>query len=166
MELGAIFVGLSMFVASMPFVIRPFQEHRYKKDIKSNTSTNPGEKRKDILSAIRDLDFDFSTGKVTEDDYSTLRAQLVAEAALHIQPEKSVEDDQLEAMISARKTSLSKGLDCSHCGKKITAGSRYCSQCGTAMAKTCPSCSKQVQDGDQFCTTCGAKLELKVEAVA
>src|SRR5574342_574303 len=101
MELGAIFVGLAMLVASLPFVARPFREKRSKKDRKPNIRPNPEEKRKADLSALLDLDFDFRTGKVSEEDYSTVRAQLVADAAQYIRSENSIDDAQLEAMIYA-----------------------------------------------------------------
>lgn len=166
MELGAIFVGLAMLVATVPFITRPFKEKQFKKNQKSTVRLNPNEQRLAVLSALRDLDFDFRTGKVSEEDYTALRAQLVAEAALYFQSEKSVEDDQLEAMINARKASQSKVRECSHCGKKIETDSRFCSQCGTAVGNDCPSCGKTVQAEDLFCTTCGTKLEFEMELKA
>lgn len=147
MEPGAILVGLAMLVASATFVAKPFQKKQFKKNQKSTVRLNPDEQRQAILSALRDLDFDFRTDKVSEEDYTALRARLVSEAALYIQAEKSIEDDQLEAMINARKTSQSKVQECSHCGQKIEAGSRFCSQCGTAVGNDCPSCGKAVQAG-------------------
>ncbi len=166
MELGAIFVGLAMLVATIPFVVGPFQKKKQYSNHESTVRLNPGEQRQAVLSALRDLDFDFRTGKVSDEDYTALRTQLVSEAALYIQSEKSIEDDQLEAMIKARKASQSKIQECSHCGQKNEAGSRFCSQCGTAVGNDCPSCGKAVQAGDLFCTVCGTKTELKVEPVA
>jgi hypothetical protein len=163
MELGAIFVGLAMLVASVPFVVRPFREKRLKGDRKSNIRPNPEERRKADLSALLDLDFDFRTGKVSEEDYSTVRAQLVTDAAKYIQAENSIEDDQLEAMIRARKASQALVQKCSNCGEKVEPDSCFCSQCGTPVGNNCPSCGKPVQDGDLFCTACGAKMELTLE---
>jgi len=163
MELGDIFVGLAMLVASLPFVVRPFREKRLKVDRKSNIRPNPKERQKADLSALLDLDFDFRTGKVSEEDYSTVRAQLVADAAEHIQLEKSTGDDQLEAMIRARKASQGLVQKCSNCGEKVEPGSCFCSQCGTPVGNNCPSCGKPVQDGDLFCTACGAKMELTLD---
>jgi len=165
MELGAIFVGLAMLVGSLPFVIKPFREKASGKDRKLNIRPNPDEKRKADLSALLDLDFDYRTGKVSEEDYSVVRAQLVADAAQYIQLEEPREDEQIEAMIAARRATYSNSQACSNCGHTIGADSRFCSQCGTAVAANCPSCGKPVQEGDHFCTTCGAKLEHQVEAV-
>lgn len=165
MELGAIFVGVAMLVGSLPFVVRPFRAKQPGKRSNSDHHPNPEQKRKADLSALLDLDFDFHTGKVSEEDYSTVRAQLVADAAQHIQLETSIADEQIEAMIAARKAAHSSSHTCTNCGHVVDADSRFCSQCGTAVAQGCPSCGKPVQAGDLFCTTCGAKLEYKVEAV-
>ena len=163
MELGAIFVGLAMLVASLPFVARPFREKRSKKDRKPNIRPNSEEKRRADLSALLDLDFDFRTGKVSEDDYSTVRAQLMADAAQYIQLHDSVEDDQLEAMICARKATQVHFRECSNCGEQVQVGSRFCIQCGTVVGNKCPSCGKAFQADDLFCTSCGAKLVLRLE---
>jgi hypothetical protein len=165
MELGAIFVGLAMLVASLPFVVKPFEDKRLKKNQKPTTRLNLDKNRQAVLSALRDLDFDFRTGKIGEDDYSMLRPQLLAEAVACTQSNKSVEDDQLEAIIRARKATQSKAQNCSNCGEKFETGSRFCPQCGTEVGNNCPSCSKVVQAGDLFCTVCGTKLELSLESV-
>lgn len=166
MELGAIFVGVAMLVGSLPFVIRPFRAKQPGKGSNPNNRSDSEQKHKADLSALLDLDFDYRTGKVSEEDYSTVRAQLVADAAQHIQLETSIEDEQIEAMIAARRTAHSSSHTCANCGHVVGADSRFCSQCGTAVAQGCPSCGKPVQDGDLFCITCGTKLEHKVEAVA
>lgn len=166
MELGAIFVGLAMLVAGVPFVVRPFREKRSRRNRYPEAHSNPHEDRQAVLSALRDLDFDFRTGKVSEEDYAALRAQLVTKAATYVQSEESLADEQIEAMIKARKASLSKVRKCTKCGHEVEADSRFCSQCGTAVGDNCPSCGKPVQEGDLFCTACGTNLEQKVEAVA
>ena len=165
MELGAIFVGLAMLVASIPFVIRPFREKRFKKDRNPKVRLNPEIRRKADLSAILDLDFDFRTGKVSEEDYSALKAQLVADAAKYVQLENPIENDQLETMIHARKALQSQIQKCPNCEEKIALGSRFCPQCGMPVGDNCPSCGEYVQKGDFFCIACGTKLELTLKPV-
>ena len=165
MELGAIFVGLAMLVATLPFIVGPFKKETLN-GTKNSTDMTPAEQKQAVMSALRDLDFDFGTGKVSEEDYVSLRAQLVTEAAEHIQSEESIEDEQIETMISARKASLSKGQECSNCGTAVEAESRFCSQCGTSMENNCPSCGKAVQAADIFCTACGMNLEVEMEHTA
>ena len=51
---------------------------------------------------------------------------------------------------------------CTNCGNALTAGSRFCSQCGTPVsaptAKCCPKCNTQVTPNALFCNNCGTKL--------
>jgi hypothetical protein len=47
------------------------------------------------LAEIRDLDMDFATGKLTEDDYRTLRARSLAQAAATMRALDEAEAEQL-----------------------------------------------------------------------
>ena len=47
---------------------------------------------------------------------------------------------------------------CSACGAESRAGSRFCSQCGTALALQCASCGAANDPGDRFCAQCGVPL--------
>lgn len=165
MELGAIFVGLAMFVATLPFVIGPFKRNLNNGSKKSANLLPHGEQKQNVMFALRDLDFDFKTGKVSDEDYEILRAELVADAAEYFQSEESLKDEHIEAMISARQALLSKSRECSNCGSSVEADSRYCSQCGTSLEIHCPSCGKGIQDDDFFCTTCGENLQFEKETV-
>ena len=49
---------------------------------------------------------------------------------------------------------------CASCGKSIPAGSKFCPECGKAVAQTkfCPECGAKVSAGAKFCPECGNKL--------
>lgn len=162
MNMTALLIGLVLLGAAFVVVIRPFQQ---KQTMKSNhrTTTNKGEERIAVLSALRDLDFDYKTGKVSEEDYLPAREQLLTEAAHHIegQDEKEL---QLEAMIQKHRTS--KDENCAECGASMESAQRFCSKCGAqADHMVCPSCGKKVRAGDLFCSSCGTQLTVEMEAV-
>ncbi len=54
------------------------------------------------------------------------------------------------------------GLVCHHCGKALSAGSKFCPQCGTraefSSEGTCAACGHVNRHEDAFCESCGAKL--------
>jgi hypothetical protein len=50
------------------------------------------------------------------------------------------------------------GLVCRQCGWSNTAGSAFCSKCGSNLIVLCPNCSKDNSQGPKFCRHCGAKL--------
>ncbi|HTD29142.1 MAG TPA: zinc ribbon domain-containing protein [Xanthomonadaceae bacterium] len=74
----------------------------------------------------------------------------------------------------ARAQDYTAGLDfskggmvaCSKCGAQMSAGTRFCAECGTpniaataaiAQPKFCTSCGAKIEPGAKFCPGCGAK---------
>ena len=139
MQLSSLLVGFALLAVALAYVGRPFFE-KPNKDANRTGKAGQAHTRESVLSALRDLDFDFKTGKIAEEDYQALRAKLLAEAAQFMQKETK-EEEQLETLIQSRRKSQSRQLSCPSCGKKIVLG-------------------------DAFCSTCGTKLEVRVEAVA
>jgi membrane protease subunit (stomatin/prohibitin family) len=52
-------------------------------------------------------------------------------------------------------------ITCAKCQAQIPAGSKFCPNCGSAVAVAgqCPNCHAQVASGAKFCPNCGTKLE-------
>jgi predicted nucleic acid-binding Zn ribbon protein len=163
MQISAVFIGFLLFVAAMAYVGLPFRQ-RQTNASPLHAATSQEGKRETVIAALRDLDFDFRIGKVSEEDYQPLRAQLIAEAAQYLEAEEK-EDKQLEEKIRTRRAVQT--LKCEHCEAPIQAGQRFCSKCGSAVnAQSCPSCGKQIQAGDLFCSSCGGKIQTPVGAAA
>ena len=165
MELGAVIVGLVLLTAGLFFVMKPFNAESRPRPAKAVAHAKPAEGRMAALSALRDLDFDFHLGKVSEEDYPSLRARLVAEAAKYVELEKE-EDDRIEALIRTRKTDIAGERVCIGCGEKLESSTRFCPHCGTEAGAVCASCGGTIKAGDLFCSSCGAKLEVRAEATA
>src|SRR6266540_6909029 len=138
MQISALIIGFILLGAALAFVSRPFWE-KHKKGPKDSTTTDAG-RRESVLAALRDLDFDFKTGKVSEEDYQPVRGQLLAQAAQYIEVEKKG-DEQLEALIQSRRKNKQRPI------------------------MPCPSCGSKIHAGDLFCSSCGTKLEVRPEAV-
>lgn len=165
MEISSILVGLGLFSIALFFVSAPFRQKRQKIENPSKVHKQEKGRREIVLAALRDLDFDFKTGKVSEEDYQPLRAQLLAEAVQYIEAEKQ-EDERLEALIQTRRKAEKQDVKCEHCGAPMEAGQRFCSKCGSVVNhELCPSCGKQMQASDLFCSSCGKKVEVRLEAV-
>jgi len=174
MNTGAILTGLALLVAAIPFVVSPFlRDGRRKSRWAAPEKGDPEKRKTETLLALGDLDFDFRTGKVTQEDYELLRAQLVAEAGSLIEtvrqerdevnkliqaPTVRQEKDEIEKLIQARRDIIRKDETCAHCGRSVQPLDQYCLGCGTALGKACPTCGKKVGLSDQFCPGCGTKL--------
>ena len=166
MNILALFIGFAIFTAGVAYIALPFRQRRRKDMTVSKASLQKEGQREVVLAALRDLDFDFKTGKVSEEDYSPLRAQLMAEAAQYIEAEQK-EAEQLEALIQSHRKIQKQDAKCEHCGAPMAADQHFCSKCGSAASRElCPSCGKKIQADDLFCPSCGTKLQIQVKAVA
>ncbi len=134
MEIGAILVGLAILSVSLTFLAAPFKPGRKGASVNPAAGADSAGGRVAALAALRDLDFDFRTGKVSEEDYSTLRAGLLAEAAQSIQQEEA-RDAEIEALIQARRQARGEqpASFCSQCGRPLKSGDLFCSSCGNRL---------------------------------
>jgi hypothetical protein len=110
--------------------------------------------RNRIYREIKALDFDHDTGKVTDEDYSDQRYQLVAQGVEVLQQLDrlpSPDDDLIErAVLKVREgapltaADVEPPLDASTAAEQPTG---FCPQCGAPAFA-----------GDHFCARCGAAL--------
>lgn len=159
MEISSVLIGIVLLGVSVGVVSLPFRR-KQRKDVKtSKAPVQTAERRDAVLSALRELDFDFKTGKVSEEDFTPLRAKLLTEAAQYVEREKD-EEDKLEALIQSRRASHQHSAKCDQCGASVEANQRFCAKCGAEVKQElCPHCGKKIRSGDFFCPSCGTKLE-------
>src|SRR3989338_4775205 len=81
MDLGSILLGAALLVIVAFYVARPIFEKRGGRDKPVTEADRLTAERENILAALRDLDFDHITGKITDEDFAPQRAALVAEGA-------------------------------------------------------------------------------------
>lgn len=98
--------------------------------------------RNSVFEAIRDLEFDHATGKLSDADYQGMRARYDAKAAEVLQ-----KMDALGAARTKRSSAKVEGTGvkpqtrvsnanrsfCSHCGARVEATDRFCPTCGTSL---------------------------------
>ena len=166
METSSILIGLLLFTGSIAYVVLPFRQNRRKTVTTSKGPTQQVGKREVVLAALRDLDFDFKTGKVSEEDYQPVRNQLMAEAAQDLEQEQK-QAERLEVLIQSRRKAQHEDTKCGHCDAPVMVGQRFCSKCGSAVNhELCPSCGKNIKADDIFCPSCGNALQIRIQAVA
>jgi hypothetical protein len=83
------------------------------------------EEREALYSAIRDLDDDLETGKLTEQDHAQLQRELRAGAVQLLREER-------EAARAAPEPG--PATSCPRCGETPPEAARFCPQCGTPLA--------------------------------
>ncbi len=97
------------------------------------------QRKKDvILGNIQDLDFEYKCGKLSEDDYKTIREEMAAEVAAVLGDIDRIESSQdLDALIRheviARKERVAGSSVCSSCGHRNSPQNKFCADCGTNL---------------------------------
>lgn len=176
---SSILLGLTLLVLVVPFIAEPLlrsgrKPRRRLAAAGGRAGEAPVMAKDAALVAVRDLDFDFQTGKVAEADYRPLRQQLLMAAAEAAQREKpaylparpaSMVEDDIEAAVRRlrRGGSATSGQVCAACGAALKIGDRFCGACGAVLGNTCPGCSAPVRSDDRFCAACGTALSTKVD---
>lgn len=155
MDTGAVLIALALLVLAVPFLGGPLIKKRGKKGVEASGAPEPVEERQTVLLAVRDLDFDFSTGKIAEEDYRSLRAQLLARAASLAPPPEKEQTPVKQESSSERISPSLNGRSCPKCKHTLHAGDLFCSSCGTAISRTCDSCGKETDYQANFCSFCG-----------
>jgi hypothetical protein len=105
--------------------------------------TDAQHRKRMALLALRDVEYDFHAGKLDETDYRALKAQASAEAlsALDEEARGAAEAGRpdVEAEIAALRATLREGAVCPHCAHPNPRGSRFCRECGAALARADPA---------------------------
>ena len=103
------------------------------------------------LSAIRELDFDYETGKLSEEDYHDLRGQYRSKAiALLKEIDRVAKGGKTEDRIEREIRALRKTRRQASKAPKSSADQAFCPKCGTrnlASHKFCPSCGYKLGEG-------------------
>lgn len=124
--------------------------------------------RGQALLALREIDFDRATGKLSDEDYETLKARYMARAVALLKAESEPgaavpAPDPIEALIADRVQTLGAGdgMQCPTCGPRPESDARFCSSCGTSLriaGPACPACRAAIHPGDRFCGACGTTI--------
>ena len=162
MTIGALLVGIALLALVVSLVLRPLSRHD-RLDVLTPERNSPP-RLEPILAALRDLDFDHQTGKVSEEDYVPARAALLAQAAQAMaEGSGSSLEDELEERGNQGRRRLDLGAaparTCAHCRGGLLPGDRFCARCGKPQTNACPSCGRTVDAEDRYCVECGRQLQ-------
>jgi DNA repair exonuclease SbcCD ATPase subunit len=190
MEIVVALIGLAIVVVVAVYIAAPFTARAR---VITPPEESPREKllteRTAVLTAIRDLDFDFQTGKLLEADYRALRDKYAARGVeilkgldalpepdrrLHAERagrrQKAAAMDEIEAAVQARRRAGRTAEE-----DEIEAAVRARRQSQTQIRplqsskegdsavrnQKCPSCGRPIDPTDKFCAKCGAALSVE-----
>ena len=122
------------------------------------------------LAALKEIEFDRETGKLSDEDYAFLKGKYtgVALDALRAESVEAAEvgaPGDVEVMIAARARALRSAATsappgapvCSTCGPRPEADAVFCSTCGHRLLPggACAGCGAELGLGSRFCEQCG-----------
>ena len=115
------------------------------------------------VAALREIEFDRATGKLSDADYAELKARYTKSAIAAMrrgtdadQPTARPSDDEIEAAVRAYRQRLA---GCPSCGPRPESDAVYCSNCGRYLRDRCADCGAPVVALEaRYCENCGNRL--------
>jgi double zinc ribbon protein len=113
------------------------------------------------LRALKEIEFDRATGKLSDTDYDELKAKYTAEAVVAMRGEAGNAQRETGHVVTpavpfpvSRPTCPEHGqrperdaVFCSECGRRLGAAPGYCARCGAAL-----------ESDARYCNSCGARV--------
>ena len=174
--LAAALVGLvAMWLVLQPLVRRPVT------GAPSVDPPDPEETPRGVaLTALKEIEFDRETGKLSDSDYEFLKAKYTAAALEALRLESAEREgieasDDVETIIAAKVRALrsasapassdlpvpsSGSRSCSNCGPRPEPDAVFCSNCGRPLSgrSVCDRCGAALQPESRFCEGCGRQV--------
>jgi len=109
------------------------------KDIPAPDPVSPtqhlDERKAAIYENLRDLQFEYRVGKLSDADYQQTKLSLQKElAGVLAEIDRVTQQAPSKAAVAATKPTPAAGTVCPHCGAKFAKPMKFCGECGKAMA--------------------------------
>ena len=118
-----------------------------------------GAAEQEAVVALREIEFDRATGKLSDSDYGELYTRYTERALAAMRggsASRNADEDPAEAAVRAYRARLSQ---CGTCGPRPEPDAVYCSACGSYLPGVCKFCGSAVSESAAaFCRDCGRQL--------
>lgn len=113
------------------------------------------------LRALKEIEFDRATGKLSDQDYDQLKAKYTAEALAAMRGERtsSVVGRAGEQHADAPRTT--HDARCPEHGPRPEKDAQFCSECGRRLGRApgyCVRCGTALESDARYCNRCGARV--------
>lgn len=160
-NLVALVAGTVLAVGALAFVLYPLFFTVTEREARQDATHGPADDS--AILALREIEFDRATGKLSESDYAELKTTYSARALAELRgatpapkTEPTTPLDPVEARVRAYRLTH---RECPTCGLRPEPDAIYCSTCGCYLARECPSCGAGITETSAtYCSTCGATL--------
>lgn len=152
----ALFLGTALAVGALAYVLYPLF---FTSDVQRDDRPRERPRGDTAVAALREIEFDRATGKLSDSDYSELRRTYSEQAILELRAADGAtagQTDSIEERIHAYRRSH---RECPDCGLRPETDAVYCSTCGAFLDRRCRDCGNAITETSAtFCSACGGRL--------
>ena len=142
------------------------------KAARAKRSGREAEQLDGAVAALREIEFDRETGKLSDSDYAELKTRYTREALAELRAADARDAasapvavvalspaDAADPVEAAIRRARANQRSCRACGPRPEPDATYCSSCGLYLPGACAKCGTSVdQVGSRFCSGCGDQL--------
>ena len=158
-------VGILLAAGALYFVLLPIL--RPPLEVQPSEAVDEGDDPADDMSpqtvalrALKEIEFDRATGKLSDSDYEHLKAKYTAEALAAMRGEHA------PAAVSRRPETpgaprTAHGARCPEHGPRPEHDAQFCSECGRRLGTApgyCVRCGTALELDARYCNRCGARV--------
>lgn len=174
----ALVLGVALAVAALLYVLLPLFDLRASSTL-TRTPAGLTEAPEGAIDALREIEFDRATGKLSDDDYTALKAEYTRTALVELRARDGAAAEAIETLASpgepggqvagvagvvdAAEAAVMKyrtvRRSCDTCGPRPEPDPAFCSSCGKYLRGKCGHCGVTVDaPASRFCSNCGNSL--------
>jgi len=177
----ALLIGAALAVAALVYVLFPLFDVVAPSRLR--IGRGPALAPESAIDALREIEFDRATGKLSDDDYAALKAEYTRTALVELRARDSA-DPARRALVTSAVTGddavapdVPGGVNasdpveaavlhyrslrraCETCGPRPEPDPAFCSSCGKYLRGACAHCGTTIdQPASRFCGSCGNSL--------
>src|SRR5258706_7391307 len=114
------------------------------------------------LRALKEIEFDRATGKLSDSDYEQLKAKYTAEALAAMRGDEGRgRRDGATGRVPTPRPSPVPRPSCPEHGPRPEKDAQFCSECGRRLGSApayCARCGSALADDARYCNRCGARV--------
>ncbi|HEX6052406.1 MAG TPA: zinc ribbon domain-containing protein [Gemmatimonadaceae bacterium] len=172
----ALVVGVVLAVAALVYVLLPLFDLR-SGGVPTRVPARPAAAPEGAIDALREIEFDRATGKLSDDDYAALKAEYTrtalvelrardgatAEGVVRTPADPVAASADVAGVVDAAEAAVMKyrtlRRSCDTCGPRPEPDPAFCSSCGKYLRGKCSHCGATVDaPASRFCSNCGNSL--------
>ena len=175
----ALVVGAALAVAALIYVLLPLFDAVT--PLRSRLTRAPAAAPESAVDALREIEFDRATGKLSDDDYASLKAEYTRSALVELRSrpglgavESAGPPPVVATALRTDAPSIAGSVDpaeaavlryrairrsCDVCGPRPEPDPAFCSSCGKYLKGACATCGAVIDaPASRFCANCGGSL--------